>query len=171
MQAYEQLAASQLTGSASKIKRAIKSTSLLPAARPLGEENRPPQTVFNDAQAKADAALMRNLRDQIEALERDLRKSEEDKQRLEVAVRRREAELSQAIQKTSSVALLAGVNSDSNRLDMLTMADSANARIIDQLNGQVDFLNDQLAQREAQLAEVGEQLLAAHEIKLECDNR
>jgi hypothetical protein len=30
--------------------------------------------------------------------------------------------------------------------------DAANKRIIDQLNGQVDFLNDQLAQREAQLA-------------------
>eukprot|EP00975_Prorocentrum_lima_P042569 8942857-Prorocentrum_lima.AAC.1 len=32
------------------------------------------------------------------------------------------------------------------------VAQSANKRIIDQLNSQVDFLNDQLAQREAQLA-------------------
>ncbi len=114
--------------------------------------------------------MMRNLRDQVESLERDLRKSEDERQRLEAAVRRRETELSQVIQKSSSLALQAGSTADS-RLDMLAMADSANARIIDQLNGQVDFLNDQLAQREAQLAQVGEQLLAAQEIKIECENR
>ena len=38
----------------------------------------------------------------------------------------------------------------SSRLDMLVMADGANARIVDQLNGQVDFLNDQLAVRYGQ---------------------
>lgn len=37
----------------------------------------------------------------------------------------------------------------------LAHAYEANQRIVDQLNDQVDFLNRQLANREAQLAEVG----------------
>jgi hypothetical protein len=45
-----------------------------------------------------------------------------------------------------------------SRLEQLIAADSANQRIIDQLNSQVDFLNDQLALREAQLADAVEKL-------------
>lgn len=45
-----------------------------------------------------------------------------------------------------------GVASGS-RLDQLIAADTANQRVIDQLNVQVDFLNEQLAARETQLAD------------------
>ncbi len=40
------------------------------------------------------------------------------------------------------------------RLEQLITADTANKRIIDQLNGQVDFLNEQLAIREFQVTEM-----------------
>ena len=40
------------------------------------------------------------------------------------------------------------------QLQQLLAADQGNKRVIDQLNGHVDFLNEQLALREAQLVEV-----------------
>jgi hypothetical protein len=35
----------------------------------------------------------------------------------------------------------------------------------------VDFLNDQLAVRESQLADLGEKLMGSQELRTECDNR
>lgn len=46
------------------------------------------------------------------------------------------------------------------------VARACRRRLIDQLNGQVDFLNEQLALREAQLQEAGEKIHEADEGKL-----
>jgi hypothetical protein len=133
-----------------------------------------------DSQAKADGILMSKLRVQIETLTNQLRISEEERLKLDNAVRRREQELTASVQQKSwegkgHIMSRSVQHGDSTTLDskleMLVMADSANNRIIDQLNGQVDFLNDQLALREAQLSDIGEKLLNAQELKIECENR
>ena len=133
-----------------------------------------------DSQVKADGLLMSKLRAQVDSLTSQLRVSEEERVKLDNAVRRREQELTTSVQHKSwdgqgNVMSMALQHGDSttmdSKLEMLVMADSANNRIIDQLNGQVDFLNDQLALREAQLADIGDKLLNAHELKIECENR
>lgn len=57
----------------------------------------------------------------------------------------------------------------SSRMDQLLAADTANQRVIDQLNTQVDFLNEQLALREAQLVEVMEKSCSVDDLKLELE--
>lgn len=51
------------------------------------------------------------------------------------------------------------------------MLEAANKRIIDQLNGQVDFLNDQLAQREAQIALMTRKWAAVEQLESDLDVR
>lgn len=119
----------------------------------------------------ADRILMDKMRAQIESLTAALARSQDTNRSLETAVRRREHELGKELQKVTSRSLEGGIHESEGKMEMLVMADSANARIIDQLNGQVDFLNDQLATREAQLASLSEKLLGAQELRLECDNR
>jgi hypothetical protein len=57
------------------------------------------------------------------------------------------------------------------QLDTFVAADVANKRIIDQLNAQVDFLNDQLATREAQLIEHGDKMLQFESLRAELVHR
>jgi hypothetical protein len=53
----------------------------------------------------------------------------------------------------------------------MVAADLSNQRIIEQLNGQVDFLNEHLALREAQLVECTQELQGVRELQSENDYR
>lgn len=114
---------------------------------------------------------MARMRQQIDTLSEHLATAEEKNKSLEGAVRRREQELGKELQKVTSRSLEGGPGDSEGKLEMMMMADGANARIIDQLNGQVDFLNDQLAIKESQLADLGEKLLECQELRTECENR
>ncbi|CAM9818746.1 unnamed protein product, partial [Ectocarpus sp. 12 AP-2014] len=74
---------------------------------------------------------------------------EEERARLEKQVESREEEIARLGRQAGS---------DTN-IEKVTLAHAyeANQRIVDQLNDQVDFLNRQLATREAQLAEAREE--------------
>lgn len=161
-----------MTGAATKVKRAIKSTGGLASVESSGPNSS--SIVDNQSQnttsAVTDRALMEKMRSQIDSLTDALSKAEDRSRTLETAVRRRELELGKELQRITSRSIEGTVDGE-GRMEMLVMADSANARIIDQLNGQVDFLNDQLATREAQLADLGEKLVGAKELRIECENR
>lgn len=89
--------------------------------------------------------------------------------RLQAALSRREEEILKYARKSG--ALDATANEDELRIQNLLAADTSNQRIIEQLNGQVDFLNEHLALRERQLAESGREIAGAREIRAECDYR
>jgi hypothetical protein len=52
-------------------------------------------------------------------------------------------------------------------MSQLQSSETSNRRIIGQLNSQVDFLNEQLAMREAQLVETADKILRAESVHME----
>jgi hypothetical protein len=99
---------------------------------------------------------------QLQQTNEAVRVLEDDNMKLKSALSSREQELSRAGRLIGDAALTSSSSSTAGQALSASYHDSiannaqvveaANKRIIDQLNGQVDFLNDQLAQREAQLA-------------------
>ena len=81
----------------------------------------------------------------------------------------RDTELARFVKTTS----ITEGNSETtgSKLDKMIAADAANQRVIDQLNNQVDFLNEQLALREAQLADSVEKAHETVDMRLEIDLR
>ena len=67
-----------------------------------------------------------------------------------------EAELTKTLNRPDATHNADGspTAASTTQLQQLLAADQGNKRVIDQLNGHVDFLNEQLALREAQLVEV-----------------
>ena len=70
-----------------------------------------------------------------------------------------------------SIMFASNPNFNSGKIQNMVAADLSNQRIIEQLNGQVDFLNEHLAQREAQLAECTKELQSVRELQSESDYR
>ncbi len=175
LKAYENLAASSLAGTGSKVKRSLKATNLLQNSENRNVNVKNSQNLQQsgvESSVVGDKLLIDQLSRQVSELTSTVRKLEEDKIVLEGSVKRREHELGREMQKVASLALQTGDTSTvESKFEMLLMADGANSRIIDQLNGQIDFLNDQLAIRESQLSELGEKMLDMHEIRSECENR
>ncbi|CAM9539069.1 unnamed protein product, partial [Ectocarpus fasciculatus] len=93
--------------------------------------------------------VVETLRARLEEASQSLSGMEEERARLEKQVESREEEITRLGRQTGS---------DTN-IEKVTLAHAyeANQRIVDQLNDQVDFLNRQLANREAQLAEAREE--------------
>jgi hypothetical protein len=110
-----------------------------------------------------ESAIIDTLRRQLVLAQRAAEASALEVQRLHATVAAREHELSRGTRMTitsdsssssnANNAAAGGDASGSGRAEQLELSDVANKRIIDQLNGQVDFLNEQLALREAQLVE------------------
>lgn len=124
--------------------------------------------------------IIRTLRTQLEAANKAFATKDEECRRLSSAVAAREQELarsSKLIASTSSTSATrmgeggASIHLSSNMQDQYAAADTANKRIIDQLNGQVDFLNAELAKREAQLVEVSDKLMQYESLKMELQQR
>lgn len=113
-------------------------------------DRRPPHhpaaTTDSRAAAAVDEAnyVISSLREQIKALEDNVRTCQHEKAKLAAAVTARENELSRLSRIVEENVTVTTQG--------LEQAHASNQRIIEQLNAQVDFLNDQLAQREAQIS-------------------
>ena len=132
--------------------------------------------------AQESESIIATLREQLSAAAAALSESEEECRRLTSAVASREQELARSSKLINIVSsnytdTNAGASAGSNALmpgnktEQLLAADLANKRIIDQLNGQVDFLNEQLAQREAQIAETNDKMLQFDSLQNELEHR
>ena len=120
-------------------------------------------------ESSSDANTIDLLREKTKDLSEQLKKIENEKKALQGSVAHRDAELARFV-KTSSIT--EGNNETSgSKLDKMIAADIANQKVIDQLNDQVDFLNEQLALREAQLADSVEKANEAVSMRLEIDMR
>lgn len=121
--------------------------------------------------------MIRTLRAQLEAANKACAAKDEENRRVASALTAREQELarsSKLITSTTAKAATmpgASVEVSSHQLQQSAVADVANARIVNQLNGQIDFLNEQLAQKEAQLAECYEKVALSERYRIDLQNR
>ena len=140
--------------------------------------------------AENDARLIRTLRAQVEQLTAKLDVSAEEIKNLQASVISREQELRRNVRtistlenhigKSSSPAVPTNVDehaamsktprsttsgTGTTVLEQLEAVDIANRRLIDQLNGQVDFLNEQLALRDAQIKDMTSLARSADQFK------
>lgn len=163
-EAYEELADPSMKGKSAK--RMMKISSYAPAKASNKTDNSsaptPPTRVSGglDEAAKADARMIDSLRKQLEEAGEAGERAREEIARLQQSVHNREMELA----RTSRAS---DVGEGTTRLEQLAAADASNKRIIDQLNGQVDFLNEQLALREAQLVESSAKVERADDIEMQ----
>jgi chromosome segregation ATPase len=108
-----------------------------------------------DPLVKKDVEVVDSLRQQVESLSAALHTADDENKRLQTAILAREQELTRS-SRMLTVLSAGQVDSEnavapSNRTEQLLAADVANKRVIDQLNGQVDFLNEQLARAQEEL--------------------
>ena len=111
-----------------------------------------------------DASIVDNLREQIDKANQEIQRLIVEKKGVEAALDAREEELiritrlniesSQIDFNNLDGMTASGAGGTAGRVDQLLLADQGNKRLIDQLNSQVDFLNEQLAKREAELIKV-----------------
>mmetsp|Transcript_2324 Transcript_2324/g.3663 ORF Transcript_2324/g.3663 Transcript_2324/m.3663 type:complete len:1405 (+) Transcript_2324:94-4308(+) len=146
------------------------------------------ETIASLKEAAREAEVVnKTLRNQLESANKAWQNSQDEVHRLTSAIAAREQEIARSSkfiahtgdpasgamgggfggQGTGSSLLAAG----SGKAEQLMAADVANKRIIDQLNGQVDFLNEQLAQREAQLIENNDKMLQFDSLRAELVHR
>lgn len=122
--------------------------------------------------------INQSLRSQLANANDAYKQLSEEVGKMKTALASREQELARSTRMMSSSSVddayserERGAMSLGSRADQLAAADNANKRIIDQLNGQVDFLNEQLAKREAQAVEAAEKHHQADNIRLELNQR
>ena len=124
-----------------------------------------------------DARIIRTLRTQVDSLTMKFEESNSEITSLKSSLASREQELRRNIRTINT--LENRVNNDptvdnhdeahstlgQTPLEQLEAVDVANRRLIDQLNGQVDFLNDQLATKEAQIKDMTALTHSAEQLK------
>lgn len=158
-EAYEELADPSMKGKT--VKRMMKISNHLPAKAKDTSAAPPARSSGGlDEAAKADAKMIDSLRQQLEESMESNKRTNEEIARLQQSVHNREMELA----RTSRAS---DVGEGTTRLEQLVAADASNKRIIDQLNGQVDFLNEQLALREAQLVESSAKVERADDLEMQ----
>ena len=161
-EAYEELADPSMKGKSAK-RDEISSYAPAKASNKTDKCQPPPSHSRQwglDEAAKADARMIDSLRKQLEEASEAGERAREEIARLQQSVHNREMELA----RTSRAS---DVGEGTTRLEQLAAADASNKRIIDQLNGQVDFLNEQLALREAQLVESSAKVERADDIEMQ----
>ena len=157
-EAYEDLADPSMKSKGAK--RMMKISKFLPPAQKVEKTDKElTLTPSDDMLVKEDAKIIESLRHQLDEADRMRKTHEAEIARLGQAVHNREMELA----RTSRAS---DVGEGTTRLEQLAAADASNKRIIDQLNGQVDFLNEQLALREAQIVDFSAKVEAADEVTL-----
>lgn len=174
---------SQSIGAAVNATRAIKITSKVGKQALVDIESlriSPSVSISSSVIAEKDG-IIKTLRSQLEAANKAFGTKDEECKRLLSAVAAREQEISRSSKLISAGAkgatgtVDAGVGSGlllaGSRVDQYVASDIANKRLIDQLNGQVDFLNNELAKREAQLVEVNDKLLQYEQLRAEFAHR
>jgi chromosome segregation ATPase len=159
-EAYEELADPAIK--AKNVRRVMKMSAPLPKGKFFGTV--PASAAVPDA-PPVDSTVIDSLRHQLDESHATLKARDSEIKRLQSAINARELELSRS-------AHAAEMSDGSvNRTEQLYAADVANKRIIDQLNGQVDFLNEQLALREAQLVETADKIIRADELQVELNQK
>jgi hypothetical protein len=135
-------------------------------------------TSWTSSANENDQTIIELLRKQLEEAHCKIRDSEVEINTLKSAVAAREQELSRASRLIGNGAVNATIQDSTvnQSFGMITgmdpaSVDLANKRIIDQLNGQVDFLNSQLAFREAQIAELYQNANESQALKHEIANK
>ena len=108
---------------------------------------------------RAEESVINTLRNQVTSLSETISSLQSKNAQLEASLERREDEL------------LRATRSEFGGSATSAATDLSNKRIIDQLNTQVDFLNEQLAGRERQLGEMQEQVAGVEALRVECDYR
>lgn len=166
-EAYEELADPTMKA-AKGTKRMMKTSSMLPPRAPgdtgsvdSGSVGISGQHASALVRSSTDAGLIESLRHQLDEANATLKHSSDEISRLTTAVNAREMELARSTRASDLE------DTGTSKAEQLASADASNKRIIDQLNGQVDFLNEQLALREAQLVESAAKIIRADEVQLE----
>ncbi len=162
-EAYEELADPSMKASKGA-KRMLKMTSALPPKGKVGGRPRSGSDTSNSFVAGSngdEAVIIDSLRRQLDEAHAAIKSAADDNARLQAAVNAREMELARSTRASDLE------DAGTTKAEQLANADASNKRIIDQLNGQVDFLNEQLALREAQLVESASKIIRADEISLE----
>lgn len=177
---------SQGSASALNSARAIKITSRVgkQAAADIEALRAAPASSASSSWAAEKEGIIKTLRSQLEAANKAFSAKDEECRRLVSAVAAREQEISRSSKLISAGAKGAAGAADvgaggagsglllaGSRVDQYVASDIANKRLIDQLNGQVDFLNNELAKREAQLVEVNDKLLQYEQLRAEFTHR
>lgn len=116
--------------------------------------------------------ILNAMRNQVEVANEKVKELEGEISKLRSSLAAREQELSRTSKLIGNAAAKSSSNSaaDSNMMHFgidSSAVDASNKRIIDQLNGQVDFLNNEVAFREAQLATLTSQLSEYEMLKSE----
>ena len=104
----------------------------------------------------SDAQLLTALRNQVSRLTMQLREADAKNSELSSAVTAREQELT----RLSSRLLEGEGMNGTSKTAQLELISQQNQRLIAQLNEQVDFLNEQLAQRELQLSKLNDKCIS-----------
>jgi len=167
-EAYEELADPTMKV-AKGTKRMMKTSSMLPPRAQSNNDLGSQSSSFNISgqstsaiiRTSTDAGLIESLRRQLDEAHSSLKHSQDEIARLTTAVNAREMELARSTRASDLD------DAGTTKAEQLASADASNKRIIDQLNGQVDFLNEQLALREAQLVESAAKIIRADEVQLE----
>jgi len=160
--AYETLAGSALK-SGPKVRAQMKVSSALDTQHMSAPQ--PPREMGTSA--VREGAIVEAMRGQMDNISATMAKLVEENDSLKASVVARENELTRHARHAS--ADTGGMAED--RIGQLVAADSANQRIIDQLNGQIDFLNEQLALREAQYSETADKARDADRLALEAEHK
>lgn len=138
----------------SKVTRSIVVTSPIPSKLPKGStlhSTAADSTLSSLNDVHPDAQLVASLRRHVEALSTQLGESEEKCEALAGAVKTRDQELARLASSVGD----AGVSDNSqSRVAHLELANGQQKRLVAQLNDQVDFLNEQLAQKELEVRHV-----------------
>lgn len=125
-------------------------------------------------------SLVKSLRMKLSAANTEMIAKREECHRLSAAVNAREQELARTTKQITTTSGSMNMNANAGSLteasfgmqsDQFAAADLANKRIINQLNGQVDFLNNELAKRESQLIAVNDKLMQYDTLKKELQER
>lgn len=162
--------------------RAIKMTSKVgkPATADLEALRTIPSTNLSSSIVAEKDGIIKSLRSQLDAANKAFGAKDEECKRLASAVAAREQEITRSSKLITAGAKGASGEADNaagsylltgTRTDQYVASDIANKRLIDQLNGQVDFLNNELAKREAQLVEVNDKLLQYEALRAELTHR
>ena len=130
--------------------RGIVISSPLPKERTNAEDK---SSAGEEEKTKNDIHIISSLRSQITHLTSQLRESQESNAHLTSSLKAREAELTRRVAIPTMDGSIEG-GGGSTRLAQLEVANAQNKQIVAQLNDQVDFLNEQLAQREQQVTKL-----------------
>jgi chromosome segregation ATPase len=137
------------------------------------------------SQENQTKSIIENLQQQLKTAQMKMKEYENEINNLKTSISSREQELSRTnlnnssynVANPPSVSLSSGISpADAALLNPFNgmksnAADIANKRIMDHLNTNVDYLNDQVAQKEAQIKQLHNELLETETLKMELNSK